>query len=299
MKRGWSRRGQSMSDEAIWFLAQLVGAVLLTVLLFNTIDNAFTGGSLAKQFYPGEIGLLLTAVAQSPDAMYIGVPIKKFGETEFTISGAKNVVDVSAAALRGSSRFWVFAPAGVGFDTFSIAPATGTVYAVKQGNDIAVHRKDEFNETLLTCPRINTTTRDWASLQHTIVTDDASRVTGTLIKVRLPRSTIASTVPSTTRQGATLALVAAAGRSDRVVVYYAPGGAGDIPTRGEKLGCLIINALQEEFGALEGAVLPTWLPLPLDGPAVRIVMSEGDDGALRKPERVQRALVAALEAFYG
>ena len=323
MKRGMGRRGLEAPEKLIWMLGQAVAALFVVVVLLGYVDSAMKGGLLAKQFYPGNFGLLASVVAQSPDNMVIGDMVDRFGDTTFTFTGTGNNVEVTATTLKGPSRFWVFTPLGVGFTPFTITNATGAVHAVKEGNQVTLRKGSDFNYGILPCPTVNTAQPNGLALGHIIDVPDDTRVQNNTnaaksvsdiaarISALLGRGTKIATGSLDQRKavqgnGLVISLLVDPVIDDRnrIVAYYNPRASADTQGRSAKLGCLIINKLQAAFGdKIDGvAVLPTAddTALPIDRPGVEVVI--GQLGAKRQllsePASLAKAVYDAVGAYY-
>jgi hypothetical protein len=313
-----------LSEETIWLLAQAVGGLLLTVLLIGYIDSAVRGGLLAKQFYPGHFGLLATVVAESPDSMIMADFANKYGETEFSFTGGKNIIEVTANTLKGPSRYWIFTPADTSLQPFSISPATGLVHVVKEGNSVTLRKSPDFRPSIMRCQFVPTADPNGLAGRHVIdiAADDRSKdgivvrsvledVAGRL-KALMSQSQIAKGTVDERKQviakgdGIVVSLRVDPLMEDRnrIVAYYNPKASEDVRRKSEKLGCALVNALQQETGFVDAsAVAPTSMPtlLPTDRPGVEIVVGQlgAKQQLLSNTAALTKAIYSGMGVYYG
>ena len=241
MKRGIGRRGFSPSEELIWLLAQVIGALVFTLVLTGYVDGAVRGGLLAKQFYPGNFGLLETVVASSPDNMVMGDFVDKFKDTEFSFTGTNNRIEVTANTIKAPSRFWVFTPKAVTASAFTITPATGVVHAVKEGNQVTLRKGNEFQFNTLLCPQVSTGDSNGLAKKNVVVISDDARIVGSLDAHRIlgdVSARVGALLGAGSGTGVTIKLAVdpVVTEKTRIVAYYNPKASDDMQLKSIKLG---------------------------------------------------------------
>ena len=305
MKRGWGSKGFELPEQTIWLVSQGVLALVMVLLLWGYIDSAISGGYLAKQFYPGEFGLLATAVAQCPDNMIMSSYVDKFKDTAFSFSGGAGIIAVTSNKNKEPSRFWVFTPSGTGLATFSLENVSGYAHIIKEGNAITMRMEKNFSTLPLRCVAVPTQDTNWRARAVAVSAKPDGRQD--MDKGLADITARLRALGQGGSQGIAIVLSADPVVDDktRIVAYFNPDASQDVQQRSMKLGCMLINALQQSpvAGAIDASVVApaASTSLPLDVPGVELVI--GQSGAkehlLANPTEVTKALYAGIGGYYG